>query len=76
MQPDQIDGLVQQYAHQYGISVRQARLLVTNALGQEGSGKLLVFSLALLSQQVDIDVILKAMAYGEAAWYRSAEQVL
>lgn len=75
MQVVQIDRLARQYAMQYGITERQAHLLVSNSLGQDSSGKLLVFALSLLTQHVEIEVILKAMAFGEAAWYRSAEQV-
>jgi hypothetical protein len=76
MNPVQIDGLARQYALQYQITERQAYLLVSNALGQDSSGKVLVFALSLLTHRVDIEVVLKSMAFGEAAWYRSAELVL
>jgi hypothetical protein len=72
----QIDGLAQKYAMEYEITERQAHILVSNALAQDGSGKVLVFALALLAQEVDIDAILTAMAFGETAWYRSAESAL
>ncbi len=71
-----IDGLARQYAMQYDITERQAHMLVSNALGHDRSGKVLVFALALLAQHVDIDAILTAMAFGETAWYRSAESAL
>jgi hypothetical protein len=71
-----VDRFARQYATQYEITEQQAHTLVSNALGQDASGKLLVFALALLTHQVDIDTILKAMAFGEAAWYRSAELTL
>ena len=76
MNPVQIDGLARKYAMQYDITERQATLLVSNALGQDSSGKVLVFALALLTQHVEIDTILTAMAFGETAWYRSADLVL
>ena len=76
MNSAQIGNLAQRYALQYELTERQAQLLVSNALGQDSSGKILVFALSLLSHQVDINVVLKSMAFGEAAWYRSAELVL
>jgi hypothetical protein len=76
MNAAQIGELARQYALQYDLTERQAQLLVSNALGQDSSGKILVFALSLLSHEVDIEVVLKSMALGEAAWYRSAELVL
>lgn len=75
MKPAQIGELARRYALQYDLTERQAQLLVSNALGQDGSGKILVFALSLLSHQVDIEVVLRSMAFGEAAWHRSAELV-
>lgn len=76
MNPVQVNRFAQHYALQYDISERQARILISNALGQDPSGKVLIFALALLAQQVDIDTILKAMNFGETAWYRSAAMAL
>ncbi|HYH10774.1 MAG TPA: hypothetical protein VD789_00370 [Thermomicrobiales bacterium] len=76
MNPVQVNRFAQHYAMQYDISERQARNLISNALGQDPSGKVLIFALALLAQDVDIDTILKAMSFGESAWYRSATMAL
>lgn len=76
MNPLQVSRYAQQYAMEYDISERQATVLVSNALGQDPSGPMLVFALALLAQQVDIETITTAMAFGETAWYRSAQLAL
>lgn len=73
MNPVQVSRFARQYALQYDISERQATDLVSNALGQDSSGRVLVFALALLAQHVEVDTIATAMASGEAAWYRSAQ---
>jgi hypothetical protein len=73
MDPLQVSRYARQYAMEYDISERQATILVSNALGQDPSGRVLVFALALLAQQVDIETITTAMAFGATAWYRSAQ---
>ena len=76
MDPRQLRRYARQYAMEYDISERQATVLVANALGQDPSGRVLVFALALLAQQVDVETITRAMVFGETAWYRSAQLAL
>lgn len=67
MSVDKLKQLAAKYAEDYNISQQQSEMLVTTTLHHDPSGKVLIFALALLTQDVGIDVILKALAFDQIA---------